>query len=460
MVRKSLSKYELVGGSWAMLTRREFSRNFLAGGAALLASDALPEVQRTSVANQGSLQYCDLVIKGGKVIDPGQHLNEVMDVAIKDGKILEVSKNFPESRAAKVVSAKDRIVTPGLIDIHVHCFDGFGGVNPDHYCLGKGVTTVVDAGSAGYLGIGGFVQYVVKPSTTRVHSLMNIAALGLLTGGAAKKTGHDPSEGFLNSMDNPDWMYPQLTANAAEANKPAVVGIKVRLEQNVQGSRDLECLRMAHQAAEGCRLPLMAHIDDPYSPLQDILKIMRKGDIFTHLYNNHSHGILDANGKVLPEVREARERGVFLDPAQGRTHFSFDIAEKALQQDFPPDTISTDLNTGNSRKGVFDLPTMVSKFMALGMDLNRAIELVTVNPARIFNYGVKIGTLRPGYDADMAIFEIQDGKFEFEDSDGAKRSGNKMLLNRGAVCRGQLYTAEILQEMEERRKKQNSSAGV
>jgi len=429
-----------------MLTRREFSKNFLAGGAALLASDAVPGVQGTNAADQGVPQDCDLLIKGGRVVDPGQHLNDVMDVAVKDGKILEISKAFPESRARKVVSGKDRIVTPGLIDIHVHCFDGFGGVNPDRNCLAKGVTTVVDAGSTGYLGIGGFVQYVVKPSVTRVYALVNIAALGLLTGGSAKKTSHDSSEGFLNSMDNPDWIYPQLTAKAAVANKPAAVGIKVRLEENVQGARDLECLKMALQAAEICRFPFMAHIDDPYSPLPDILKLMRKGDVFTHMYNNHPHGILDANGKVLMEVREARERGVFFDPAQGRPHFSFDVAEKALQQDFPPDTISTDLNTGNSHKGVFDLPTMVSKFMALGMDLYKAVELVTANPARIFDFGVKIGSLRPGHEADIAIFELQAGKFEFEDSDGTKRSGNKMLLNRGAVCRGQWYSAETLQK--------------
>src|SRR6202790_4160137 len=428
-----------------MLTRREFSKNFLGSGAALVASDVLPEVQGTNTADQGDQQNCDLLIKGGRVVDPGQHLNEVMDVAVKNGKILEVSKAFPESRAAKVVSGKDRIVTPGLIDIHVHCFDGFGGVNPDRNCLANGVTTVVDAGSAGYLGIGGFFQYGVKASVTHVYSMVNIAALGLLAGGAAKKTSHDSSEGFLNSMDNPDWIYPQLTAKAAEANKPAVVGIKVRLEENVQGARDLECLKMALQAAEICRLPFMAHVDDPYSPLPDILKIMRKGDVFTHIYNNHPHGILDANGKVLPEVREARERGVFFDPAQGRPHFSFDIAEKALQQDFLPDTISTDLNTGNSRKGVFNLPTMVSKFMAMGMDLYKAIELVRVNPARIFDFGEKIGPMRQGYDADIAIFELQDGKFEFEDSDGAKRSGNKMLLNRGAVCGGHFYGPYIFQ---------------
>jgi dihydroorotase len=425
-----------------MLTRREFSRNFLVGGTALLGSDTWTTSQRPAGSDRSSHQDCDLLIKGGTLIDPGQHLHALMDVAVRDGKILEVSRDFPESRAVKVVSAKERIVTPGFIDVHVHCFDGFGGVNADHYCLGRGVTTVVDAGSAGYLGIAGFVQYVVNPSFTRIHPLVNIAALGLLAGGAAKKTSHDSSEGFMNVMDNPDWIYPQLTAKAAEAKKPAVVGIKVRLEDTVQGTRDLECLKMALEAAEASHLPLMAHIDAPYSPLPDILKIMRKGDVFTHVYNDHSHGILDANGKILPEVREARERGVFFDPAQGRSHFSFETAEKALQQDFLPDTISTDLNTGNAGKGVFDLPTMVSKFMAMGMDLDKAIERVTVKPAQVFDYGVKIGTLRPGYEADIGIFELQDGKFVFEDSDGKKRSGHRMLVNKSAVCRGQIFTNE------------------
>ena len=203
-----------------MLTRREFSKNFLAGGAALVALDVMPEVQGINAATQGAQQDCDLLIKGGRVVDPGQHLNEVMDVAVKNGKILEVSKAFRESRAAKVVSGKDRIVTPGLIDIHVHCFDGFGGVNPDRNCLANGVTTVVDAGSAGYLGIGGFVQYVVKPSVTRVYALVNIAALGLLAGGRAKKKRVTIFRRIFKFDGQPGLDHPQLTAKAAKQTSP------------------------------------------------------------------------------------------------------------------------------------------------------------------------------------------------------------------------------------------------
>jgi dihydroorotase len=427
-----------------MLTRREFSKTLMAGGTALLASSKLPASETIPPSPpQGTSQDCDLLIKGGTVVDPGQGMHAVMDVAVRNGKILEVSPNIPESRALKVLSAKDKIVTPGLIDLHVHAFDGFGGMSPDHSCLSRGVTTVVDAGSAGYLTIAGFVKYVCKPSTTRIYPLVNIAALGLLIGGSNKKSSQDRTESFQNSMDNPDWIYPELTARAIEQNKPTVVGVKVRLEYNVQGSRDMDCLKMALEAAESTQLPLMAHIDSTVAPLPDILKLMRKGDVFTHIFHGHKNGILDADGKIISAVREARERGVFMDPAQGRSHFSFDTAEKAIQQGFLPGTISTDLTSASTGERVFDLPFMVSKYMALGLDLDKAIERVTINPAQVFDYGVKIGTLRPGYEADIAVFELHDGKYEFQDSDGKTRTGKQMLVNKSVVCRGQLYMNQV-----------------
>jgi dihydroorotase len=391
-----------------VLTRREFSK--LAVGSSLLAAGSLgaagtPAVLPGQAAGHVHLPDCDLLVKGGTVVDPGQKLHTPLDVAVKDGKILEVSPDIPESRALKVFPAKNRLVTPGFIDLHVHCFDGFGGMNADHSALGRGVTSVVDCGSTGYLGIGAFVKYVVKPSATRVRALVNIAALGLIAGGSNAPTAdHDPSKGFLGVMNNPDWVYPEFTGRAAEENKPAVVGIKVRLEKSVQGSRDLECLKDGLEAAEAAGVPLMAHIDDPYSPLPDILKLLRKGDVFTHIYNSHEHGVLDASGKVLPEVLEARERGVFLDPAQGRSHFSFEVVDKCLQQNLLPDTISTDLTAVTATGVVYDLPTMVSKFMMLGLSLDQAIERVTAGPARIFDYGTELGTLRQGCEADIGIF--------------------------------------------------------
>jgi len=213
---------------------------------------------------------------------------------------------------------------------------------------------------------------------------------------------------FQGGLENLSWVNSQLTAKMAIDNKPVVVGIKIQLSKATTGATDMEGLKRALEAGKIARLPVMVHIDEPYSPLPDILKLLRKGDIFTHIYNNHTHGILDANGKIIPEALEARARGVLFDPAQGQTHLSFDVAEKCLQQNFPPDTISTDLTTVTVEKHVFDLPTMVSKFMALGIPLEKAIAMVTANPARVFDYGAQIGSLHPGSDADVSIFELRD----------------------------------------------------
>jgi dihydroorotase len=410
-----------------MLTRREFSSYLVTGATALVTSgEVWPASKPEALQDQSKSLDCDLLIKGGTVIDSDQKLHGLLDVAVNNGRILAVSPNIPEGRARMVVSAKDKIVTPGFIDIHVHCFDGVGtGANADHYCLGRGVTTVVDAGSTGYPMINAFIKYVVNTSITRIVALVDISALGIVV--------HTK-----DTMRNLDWVNPELTEKAAEENKPTVVGIKVRLQKDIQGTNDLECLRRALQAADAARLPLTVHIDDSYSPLPDILKFLRKGDVFTHYLNGHPNGVLDANGKLLPAVLEARERGVIFDPAQGSSHFSFDVAEKCLAQNFLPDTISTD----RLERPVYDLPTQVSKFVALGIDLDKAIEMVTVKPAQVYNYGLSLGTLRSGTEADIGIFEIRDGNFEFMDSNRQKRTGHKMLVNKAVVRRGRYFVNE------------------
>jgi dihydroorotase len=408
------------------MNRRDFSKFALAGGAALLAPGTAPrDAEAAAAPQQNTPARFDLLIEGGTVMDPWQNLNGALDVAVHQGKILEVSKNIAKDRATKIISARDRIVTPGFIDMHAHCYDGVSiGMNADRSCLSRGVTTVVDAGSAGYVAFPNFRKYVINSSTTRIAALVHINAIGTMM--------------FDGGMANLSWVDPQLTARMAMDNRPAAIGIKIQLSKGITGSNDMECLRRAIEAGKIAGLPVMVHIDEPYSPLPDILKLMRKGDIFTHVFNNHTHGILDANGKVIPEAKEARERGVIFDPAQGQTHFSFDVAEKCLQQDFLPDTISTDLTIVTVERRVFDLPTMVGKFLALGVPLEKAIGMVTANPARVFDYGAQIGTLRPGSEADISIFEVRDGKFDFEDSDGVKRTGRQMLWNKAVVRRGQV----------------------
>src|ERR1700728_45572 len=418
-----------------MLTRRDFSKRILASGAAgLVPERALSLASRTVAEELDEGQKCDLLIKGGTVIDPAEHVHAILDVAVKDGKILQLSKDIPEDRAVKVVSAKDRIVTPGFIDLEVHCFEGISdlAVNPDHYCLGRGSTTILDNGAAGYLGIDGFVKYIVNPSITRVFTSVNIFPPGVIRPDA------------LRTLDNPDSMDPELAAKAVERNKPAAVGIKAYIEKAHVGPKDSECLRRAVAAASAARVPVVADVVDTYSPIGKILGMLRKGDVFTHVYNSYSNGVLDANGKVLPEVRDARERGVYFDTAQGWDKFSFDVAEKCMQQGILPDAISTDLVSLNVDSMVYDLPTTVSKFLALGMKLDDAIERVPARPAEIFDFGVQIGTLRPGSEADIGIFELREGKFEFVgNSPSDKRTGSQMLINKAVVCRGRFFVNAV-----------------
>jgi dihydroorotase len=415
----------------SVLTRREFSK--LIVGSGLLASskfEAASAAPHSSAqgADQSATQDCDLLIKGGTVIDPGQNLHTPLDAAIKDGKILELSPDIPAARALRVVSAKGKIVTPGLIDVHVHVFEGVGptGLNADQYCLGRGVTTAVDAGSTGYADIAGFRQYVIKPSATRVYALVDIGARGTILG-------------LIGNYANLDWVNAQLTARAAESNKPDVVGIKVRLSREITGSNDLEILKRALEAAKISHLPLMVHVGDSYSPLPEILVQMRKGDVLTHCFTGRPHGPLDATGKIIPEMLDCRQRGVLFDVGDGGPHLDLDVAEKCLQQNFLPDTIGTDLGGLSYNGPVYDLVTELSKFLLLGLSVDQVIERVTIKPTRMFNFGVELGSLRPGAVADITILEVREGSFLFTDSTGKKRTGRQKLQSAAAVRAGKLY---------------------
>lgn len=421
-----------------MLSRREFSKYLGVRGASLLASARLwsagslfSPARQTSEARNPNF---DLLIKGGTVIDPAQQLHALLDVAVKMGKIVEVSQDIPEKMAVKTVHAKGKLVTPGFIDIHTHCYDKVGiGTNADQYCLRRGVTTVVDAGSAGFSMIPNFRKYIVNTSATRIRLLVDIGPFGVVV------------SGNYRNAENMALVKPELTAMAVETNRPVTVGVKARLQESVQGASDVEYLKKALEAAEAARVPLMAHIDGPHSPLPDLLGMMRRGDVYTHCFNNHKNCMLDGSGKIIPAALEARRRGVIFDIAEGQEHLSFDVAEKCLQQNFFPDTISTDLTSVDAEKRVFDLPTLVSKFLALGVDLDKAIAMVTINPSKIFDYGAEVGTLQPGKEADISIFELQDGTFEFEDGDGKTRSGQKRLVNKAVVRGGELLINEAFE---------------
>ncbi len=289
---------------------------------------------------------------------------------------------------------------------------------------------MLDAGSAGAHTFPGFRKQVINVVDTRVFALLNISVVGQST----------------LSTDNPwgellDLRYanPQLAIRTIERNRDAILGIKVRLSRNIAGEHDLRALGLAKEAAAAVGLPMMVHIGDTHSPVRDILGAMRKGDVLTHSFHGRAGGILDDRGRVLPAVRRAVERGVHLDVGHGAGSFSFDVAEKALEQDLLPGTISSDVHQFNVHGPVYDLATTLSKFLHLGLTLEQVIERAATNPANTFGFPKGLGTLRDGAVADVAVFSLQEGDFTFVDALGERRVGHRRLVPVATVKAGRLY---------------------
>ena len=350
----------------------------------------------------------DLLIKGGRVIDPAQNIDGKLDIAISGDKIVTVARDIPSQESQRVVDATDKIVTPGLIDLHCHVYDSILkiGVEPDDAGVKQGVTTVVDGGSAGQATFGGFPKYVIPASRTTVFCFLHLGSLGLSIGPELK-----------------DWDEIDLDAIAAtiESNLDVIKGIKLRLVGNVVASAGVEVVKIAKKAAKKFDLPIMVHIGDrdkQVSPTltQEFLPLMEPGDILSHVFTAQHGSILCTDGTVLPELREAMQRGVVLDVANGRFNFSFEVARKGMAQGILPTTLSTDLVIPSLTNIVYGLTVTMSKFMALGLDLKQIIEMTTINPARAISAEHKIGSLKPGMDADVSILELLHGTWKLEDS--------------------------------------------
>jgi dihydroorotase len=374
----------------------------------------------------------DLLVRGGRVIDPSQNLFDDRDVAIAGGRIAQVGAGIPETDARQVLNARGKIVTPGLIDVHVHVYDGVAplGIPADPNCVAKGVTTVVDAGSAGAHTFPGLRKYVINVANTRVYALLNISVVGQST--------YSPDNPFGELLDL-RYANPKLTIRTIEQNRDTILGIKIRLTRNLAGDHDLRALGLAREAADAVQLPLMVHIGGSYSPLKDILAMLKPGDVVTHSFRGGDGGILDDKDRVLPEVRAAITRGVHLDVGHGAGSFSFDTAEKAFRQEVLPGTISSDVHQYNVNGPVFDLATTLSKFLLLGLTLPQVIERATMNAARLFAFPQGLGTLRPGAEGDLAVFSLEEGNFEFVDALGARRNGHQRLVPVSTVKSGRIY---------------------
>jgi dihydroorotase len=366
----------------------------------------------------------DLLISGGTVIDPAQRIAALRDVGITNGRIVQIAERIPAAEAVRVVDASGKIVTPGLIDIHVHVYPGVANVaiEPDLVGVARGVTAMIDGGSAGATTFGGFRTYVVEKARTRVYALLNISRPGMTVS---------------NETAVIDYLDPAAAASTVESNRDVIVGIKVRMLAGPEG-HDLEVMRRTRDAADRARVPVMVHIGGQTSPLPRILDFLRPGDVVTHALRREG-SILDPNGRVYPEVREAVRNGVHLDVGHGRGNLDFDVAEDALAQGVLPTVISSDVHRGNYDGPVYDLPTTLSKFMQLGMTLEQVIERATAAPARMFALGEELGTLRPGAVADVSILLQVEGAYDFVDSGGKRRTGSTRLVPTAALRGGVLH---------------------
>jgi dihydroorotase len=419
-------------------TSSHFSRReLLAGAGSSLLLAASPMGANASAAKpypapaEADGKLFDLLIKGGKVIDPSQELEEVCDVALRDGRIARLEHDIPEDMARQVVDATGKIVTPGLIDIHTHVFPYVGpyGIEPDPYCVTRGVTTALDAGTSGAFTFPAFRKFIISQAATRVRALLHIVSIGMVTG----STPH------MGELEDLRYCDPQLAVQAAEENRDLIVGFKIRFSEKYTGPNDFEGLKRARAAADQARLPLMTHIGGSFTPLPQLLALLKRGDVVTHSFNSLPHGIVDPAGNVVPEVHQARQRGVRFDVGHGAGSFSFEVMEKCMQQEFLPDTISTDLYSANIRGPVYDLTTTLSKFLLLGMSLREVLMRCTVNAAKTFNFGAEIGTLKPGAEGDVSVLDLVAGDFTFTDSDGKTRAGRQRLQPVVTVRGGKLY---------------------
>ena len=353
----------------------------------------------------------DYLLRRGRLIDPAAAIDGLFDIRVLHGRIAEIGTNL-ESNGATVIDVKDHIVTPGLIDVHLHLMKGLGafGVDPDIFGVGSGVTTVVDAGSAGHSLLNVFRNYVIDNARTRVLNYINLSTLGGVAG---------PGYSILA---DPRLIDEQKIEQAVEANRDTIVGIKIMATGGALGAQGLKPLQRARKLGDALNLPLLVHIGESWTKdsapvhVADVLKYLRPGDIVTHMFTVHPGGLLDGNGKLWPQVRGAKESGILMDVGHGLHNLNFDVARKVLDQGLRPDSVSTDGHRGNRAGPVYDLPTTMAKLMALGFSLNGVIEMATANAAKLLGRSAEVGTLRIGQPAEISVLKLDARDWQATDS--------------------------------------------
>ena len=373
----------------------------------------------------------DLILKGGRVIDPSQSIDGVRDVAFAGGKVAAVAKDLKAASAMEIRDVTGFIVAPGLIDHHTHVYWGGTslGIDAEEFCRTSGVTTAVDTGSAGPGNFLGFRKHIIERSEVRILAYLHVSFAGIF--------------GFSNTVmvgesENIRLMAPAEAAEVAEANRDVIVGIKVRVGRHASGEQGAAPLAIALQAAEQAGLPAMAHIDHPPPSYEEVVGMLRPGDVLTHAFRPFPNAPCTAQGSVKPAVLEARKRGVLFDIGHGKGSFAFKTARAMLANGFTPDTISSDVHALCINGPAFDQVTTMSKFLCLGMPLGDVIKCSTINAALALKRP-ELGTLKPGAVGDATILAVTEGQFDYVDVVGEHMTGDRRIVSEGVVVAGRWW---------------------
>ena len=400
-------------------------RSLLQGLGAAAASGVTPR----AFAQRRRRPY-DIVIKGGEVRDPSRELKARADVAIQDGKIAEVASEIPAERGIDVIDAKGLYVTPGLVDLHTHIVYGVrSGIEADQIAARSGTSTWIDAGTFAYDQIKGFRRFIVERNKCRVFGFVYLYP-------TSRNPDIDPIKHVSGVMDR--------TGRAAAANRDIVLGVKFQVGSNMNGRYSLEFLKIARRLCDEYDLRLLSHISTAPPETEQVMELMKPGDVVTHCFNEHTLGIVDRDtGRLKPSVQEARVRGVLFDVGHGSGSFNFKSAKHALDQGFLPDSISTDIYSANVNGPVFDLPTTMSKLLYLGMSFDEVLKCSTVNPARVVTPLPLLGTLQVGAPGDVALLSVDDGEFELIDAQRNKVTAKQRIVSHLTICKGKRLVAPV-----------------
>jgi dihydroorotase len=371
----------------------------------------------------------DLILKGGRVIDPSQNIDRVTDVAFAGGKVAKMGNDLAGATETRDVSGY--IVTPGLIDLHTHVYWGGTslGIDAEEFCRTSGVTTAIDTGSAGPGNFAGFRKHVIEPSQVRILAYLHVSFAGIF--GFSKTV-------MVGESEELRLMAPSEAVAVADANRDVIIGIKVRVGRGSSGIHGIAPLDIALQAANEVGMPLMCHIDFPPPSYEDVVERLRPGDVLTHAFRPFPNAPVDHQGKVKDVVLRARARGVKFDIGHGKGSFAFKTARAMLANGFYPDTISSDVHILCINGPAYDQVTTMSKFLCMGMPLGDVIAASTVNAAMALQRP-ELGSFKTGCAGDATILTVKDGSFDYEDVVGEHMTGDKRILSEGVVLNGRWW---------------------